>query len=161
MADAEEDSGGDDPVWGGAFRVLTPFMEESGAALCMNVTRLAPGKVGCPFHAHYVDDEIFFVLSGTGVLRYGDHIYPIGPNDAISCPAGTGVAHQLANTGTEDLVYLGIGANSRTEVCVYPDSGKVMVRRLGKVGFLEKAAFMDGEPERPRVLELAAKKADD
>lgn len=159
IEDAEEDDGGDDPIWGGAFRILTPFMEENGGALAMNVTRLAPGKIGCPFHAHYVDDEIFFVLSGTGVVRYGDRLYPVRPNDTISCPAGTGVAHQFANTGDEDLVYLGIGANSRNEVVTYPDSDKVMVRRLGKVGFLEKAEFMAGEPERPRVLEMAAKAA--
>jgi uncharacterized cupin superfamily protein len=152
--EAEEESGGDDPVWGGDYRVLTPFMDEKGGKLGMNVTRLGPGKIGCPFHSHYVDDEIFFILSGSGVIRYGEEIYPVRPGDAISCPAGTGVAHQIANTGEEDLLYLGIGANSAIEVTSYPDSGKVMVRRLGVVGYLTKAAFMEGEPEQPALFGL-------
>jgi uncharacterized cupin superfamily protein len=54
-------------------------------------------------------------------------------------------------------VYLGIGANSPNEVCYYPDSNKVMVRSLKTVGTLTETDYMDGEPERPLILDMAKK----
>src|SRR5207253_2364586 len=32
---------------------------------------LPPGKRGCPFHSHRAQEEMFFIVSGTGTLRYG------------------------------------------------------------------------------------------
>lgn len=152
--EAEEHLTPESEHWGGAYKVLTPFMESSAAALSMNVSRLPPGRVGCPFHYHMLDDEVFFILSGMGVLRYGEELIPIRPGDTISCPAGKQVGHQIVNTGTEDLVYLGIGANSPNEVCAYPDSGKVMVRALKTVGVLSKTEYMAGEPEPPIIIDM-------
>lgn len=136
---------------------LTPALRAKAGALCMTRTRVPPGRIANPFHTHQVDDEIFFVLEGTGVLRYGDEILPLRAGDAIACPAGTGKAHQLANTGDTDLVYLSIGKNDPNEVCTYPDSGKIMVRSLEKIGRLARADYFDGEPEPPPVFALAAK----
>ena len=99
------------------------------------------------------------MLSGRGILRYGDELYEIGPGDCISCPADSGKAHQLANPYEEDLVYLGIGHNDPHEVCVYPDSGKVLVRGLKTVGFLREAPYQEGEPDLPRIFELIAASA--
>ena len=84
------------------------------------------------------------------MFRYGDELRSIRAGDCISCPAGTQIAHQLANTGDEDLVYLAIGRND--EVCVYPDSGKVMVRSLRRVGVFEKTDYYANEPEPPRIF---------
>jgi len=141
--------------WGGGFKPLTPALDALPGRLGANVSRLPPGRSGCPFHAHAREDEVFFVLSGRGVLRYGDALHQIRAGDCISCPAGTGVAHQLANPFDEDLVYLGVGLNDPHEVCTYPDSGKVMVRSLKTVGRLTKTDYMDGEPDTPRILGLA------
>jgi uncharacterized cupin superfamily protein len=98
---------------------------------------------------------VFYVLSGRGVFRYGDELQEIGPGDCLSCPAGTGVAHQIANPFEEDLVFLAIGPNDPHEVCTYPDSGKVMVRALHQVGHLRQAPYMEGEPDMPKILDLA------
>jgi uncharacterized cupin superfamily protein len=95
-------------------------------------------------------------LEGRGVLRYGDTLQPLRAGDCVSCEAGTGIAHQLANTGDEDLVYLAIGRNDPNEVCVYPDSGKVMVRSLKAVGVLTRVDYMEGEPEEPLIFGMAA-----
>ena len=153
--EAKEEPSSDGDYWGVSYRVLTPYMEASGGSVKMNVSRLMPGRVGCPFHYHMLDDEIFFVLSGEGFLRYGDELIAIRSGDAISCPAGKQVGHQIVNTGIEDLVYLGIGADSLNEVCGFPDSGKVMVRALKTVGTLHKASsYMEGEPEPPLILTM-------
>lgn len=145
----------------GAFdRVLTPTMRERGGSLGVVQTRVPPGKTGCPFHSHLREDEVFFILSGRGVLRYGEALYELSPGDCVSCPAGTGIAHQIANPHDVDLIYLAIGPRDPHEVCEYPDSGKVMVRGLasrglGTVGRFERTEYMAGEPEEPRIFELA------
>ncbi len=138
--------------WGHAFKVLTT-MERYGR-LGVNQTRLPPGRAAGPFHFHQQEDEVFFIQSGRGVLRYGDELTELKPGDCVSCPAGSGIAHQIANPYDEDLVYLSIGFNDDHEVCVYPDTGKVMVRSLKTVGQLETKPYMDGEPDRPKIFEL-------
>jgi uncharacterized cupin superfamily protein len=143
--------------WGGTYKPLTPALEAHTGRLGMNISRVPPGHSGCPFHTHAREDEVFYVLSGRGVFRYGESIQEIGPGDCISCPAGTGIAHQLGNPFEEDLVYLGAGLNDPHEVCTYPDTGKVMVRALKTVGRLSKADYMDGEPALPRILKMARK----
>lgn len=140
--------------WGGSFTVLTPTMRAAGGKLGLVLNRLPPGRVGCPFHAHQLEDEVFYVLEGTGLLRYGDTVHALRAGHCVCCPAGTGVAHQLANTGEVDLVYLAMGPYEPREVCTYPDSGKVMVRSLQTVGRLEKTPYMDGESDRPAILDM-------
>lgn len=145
--------------WTSHDRVLTPTMRPRGGSLGVAHTRIPPGATGCPFHHHVREDEVFFVLSGRGVLRYGDALHELVPGDCVSCPAGTGIAHQLANPYDEDLVYLAIGRHDPHEVCGYPDSGKVMVRALDLVGRLERTEYLAGEPQVPRIFELAAARA--
>lgn len=145
--------------WGGAYKIMTPSMRPRGGSLGVNWMRVPPGRAAVPFHAHQREDEAFFVLSGRGVLRRGDELIPLRAGDCVSCPAGTGVAHQLANPHDEDLVYLAIGAHDPHEVCVYPDTGKLMVRSLGRVGTLREQPYFEGEPARPKILELIAENA--
>jgi len=142
--------------WGGGFKPLTPALDALKGRLGANVSRVPPGRTGCPFHTHAREDEVFFVLSGRGVFRYGEQLHQIRAGDCIACPAGSGVAHQIANPFDEDLVYLGVGLNDPHEVCTYPDSGKVMVRCLKTVGRLVKTDYMDGETGMPRILSMAA-----
>ncbi len=139
--------------WGAAFVPLTPSMRPGGGSLGINRMRVPPGHAAVPFHTHRKEDEAFFVLSGRGVFRYGEEpLREVGPGDCISCPAGTGVAHQLANPFDEDFVYLAIGAFDPNEVCTYPDNGKIMVRGIGQVGRMTTAPYMDGEPDLPKLL---------
>ncbi len=141
--------------WGSRYQPLTPALDALPGRLGVNLSRVPPGRTACPFHAHAREDEVFYVLSGRGVFRHGETLQAIGPGDCIACPAGTGIAHQLANPFDEDLVYLGMGVNDPHEVCTYPDSGKVMVRSLKTVGTLHPTDYLHGEPAVPRILELA------
>lgn len=142
--------------WGAAYKVLTPVMRGHGGKLGVNFMRVEPGRTTCPFHSHQREDEVFYVLSGRGVLRYGEEIRELRPGDCISCAAGTGIAHQIANPFDEELQYLAIGTHDPDEVCVYPDNGKVMVRSLQKVGWLENRDYLEGEPDSPRIFGLAS-----
>ncbi|MDD9964949.1 MAG: cupin domain-containing protein [Myxococcales bacterium] len=143
--------------YGAYFKQLTPSMVPRGGRLGVNHMRVPKGRTVCPFHAHLREDEVFFVLSGSGVLRYGEELRTIGQGDCISCPSGTKTAHQIYNPHEEDLVYLAIGAFDPHEVCLYPDSGRVGVRGFDLGGTIEATGYFDDEPNPPRIVQLAQK----
>ena len=94
-----------------------------------------PGKSGCPFHNHHVEDEIFVILEGHGTYRFGSERHLVGPGDVLGAPAGgPETAHNLVNTGTIPLKYLSISTMAATEVCEYPDSGKFLVKTRQSAG---------------------------
>jgi uncharacterized cupin superfamily protein len=97
-----------------------------------------PGKKVCPYHNHHINEEMFFVIEGTGLLRFGEQEYPLRKFDVIACPPGKrDVAHQIVNTGKVDLKYLSLSTREPYEVCEYPDSNKVgiYVGEEGKAHF--------------------------
>lgn len=90
-----------------------------------NLTTVAPGKRAFPFHNHHANEEMFFIVEGTGLLRYGENEYPVREGDVIACPpGGPESAHQLVNTGAIPLKFLAVSTTIDTEVWEYPDSGK-------------------------------------
>lgn len=92
-----------------------------------SVSVVPPGKRVCPFHNHHINEEMFLILEGEGSLRFGDQTFDIKPLDIIACPpGGKEVAHQIINTGNQELVYLCLSTNEAMDVCEYPDSGKLL-----------------------------------
>jgi uncharacterized cupin superfamily protein len=90
-----------------------------------NVTRLEPGRAASPFHSHHVGEEMFFVLEGSGTLRFGSARYPVRKGDFIACPpGGSEMAHQLIAGPDGELVFIGLGQRVEADVWSYPDSGK-------------------------------------
>ena len=90
-----------------------------------NVTAVPPGKRAFPFHNHRVNEEMFFILEGTGEVRIGDAVHPIRAGDVIACPpGGKQTAHQIVNTGTAELRYLAVSTRLSPDIAEYPDSGK-------------------------------------
>jgi len=85
-----------------------------------------PGKSACPFHSHRGEEEMFFIVKGNGLLRYGSETRKIRAGDVICCPTGgPETAHQIVNDSDSDLAYLSISTMMPAEVCEYPDSNKV------------------------------------
>jgi uncharacterized cupin superfamily protein len=102
--------------------------EKLGAML----TTVEPGRRAFPFHAHHANEEMFLVLEGAGAIRIGDATHPIRAGDLIACRAGgPETAHQIVNTGTATLKYLGISTMIDPDVTEYPDSGKHGVLSIG------------------------------
>jgi len=96
-----------------------------------------PGKRSCPFHSHRGQEEMFFVVSGSGLLRYGAETRKIRAGDVICCPTGgPETAHHIVNDSDAPLAYLSVSTMAYPEICEYPDSGKI-------------AAF--GGPSEPRL----------
>ncbi len=88
------------------------------------VVRLQPGKRAWPYHAHYVIEEMFYVLSGNGTLRHAGQEHPIRAGDFICAPADPEQPHQIINTSDEELTYIALSTQDSTDVFLYPDSGK-------------------------------------
>lgn len=90
-----------------------------------NITALPPGKRAFPAHSHRVNEEMFYVLQGIGELHVGTRVYPLRSGDFVACPAGgVETAHQIVNTGSEEMRYLAVSTQRSPEICEYPDSGK-------------------------------------
>jgi uncharacterized cupin superfamily protein len=132
-----------------------------------SVTKVPPGKAAFPFHHHRANEEHFFVLQGRGVLRAGAERYEIKTCDYLFHPPGdASEAHQLINTGDEDLVYLGFSTMTVPEIVGYPDSGKTGVRiaRGGEPGArflirddLPRASYCEGEDGR-QVVDVVSRR---
>ena len=86
---------------------------------------LEPGKIGCPYHYHLAQEEMFVILEGEGTLRVAGERVPVRAGDVIVVPAGPDYPHQLINTGTTPMKYLSISTQEQPEVCYYPDSDKL------------------------------------
>ncbi len=123
--------------------------DHAGArAIGANVTRVPPGKAAFPLHHHHANEEHFFILSGSGVLRVGAETYPVRPQDYIvNLPGGAETAHQLVNTGHEDLVYLAISTAVLPEVVGYPEAGKTGVRTSHSLAPEARFLLRDGDKD--------------
>lgn len=64
---------------------------------------LPPGKTVTPHH-HEVLEEIYYIFSGSGVMRIGEESQAVSAGDAIYIPKHN--VHSLTNTGDEDMKIL-------------------------------------------------------
>lgn len=114
-----------------------------------------PGKTAVPFHRHHTSDEMFLILSGTGTYRFGEERLPVKAGDCLGAPAG-GKAHQIINTGAEELRYIAFSNNTNADVIEYVDSGRIRVdvgatghhrenATFGAGGRLVPMGYWDGE----------------
>lgn len=106
---------------------LAPISALIGAQkLGYNLTELPPGKAAFPAHNHYGNEEMFFILEGSGELRVGSDRHPLRAGDVIACPTGgPETAHQIRNTASEGVLrYLAVSTAITPDFVQYPDSGK-------------------------------------
>ena len=84
------------------------------------------GFLGCTFHSHRAEEEMFFIIRGTGLLRYGNETRKLRAGDFIACPTGgPDTAHQIINDSDAPLEFISVSTMMPAEVCEYPDSGKI------------------------------------
>ncbi len=63
---------------------------------------------GCSIgsHQHDQEEEIYYILSGTGIVDDNGQVKNIGPGDAVK--TGGGEYHSITNTGDEPLVFMAV-----------------------------------------------------
>jgi uncharacterized cupin superfamily protein len=105
---------------------------------------VAAGKESAPLHCHAIEEEIFVILDGTGVLILDTEETPIGPGHVVVRPPSTGVSHTF-RAGTAGLTYLAYGTRDPGDICYYPRSNKIAFRGVHLTARLEKLDYWDGE----------------
>ena len=107
--------------------------------------RLPPGKDSFAYHAHMVEEEWVYILTGRGLADIDGEEYEVGPGDFMGFPA-PGIAHLLRNPFADDLVYLMGGEAVPLDVLDYPTLGKRFLLHYsgGPPEFYEL-----GEPSKP------------
>lgn len=90
--------------FGGALSKALVGPENSGSSLLdFRISRYAPNAyVG--EHSHKVQEQIYYVLEGEGLLTLGEERHLMRPHDYVYVPPG--VRHSFTNTGTAGLVFL-------------------------------------------------------
>ena len=115
--------------WGEGNRfTVKPISDEGLLNKCAaSFVELEPGNEAYAYHYHEINEEIFVVLNGEGIVRTSKGEVKIKAGDAISFPAGEGGAHVVKNTSDKMLVYVDFSTRSEAEISHRPEAGMMMV----------------------------------
>ncbi len=124
----------------------------------VNRIEVDPGKWATPAHCHGAEEEIFFVLGGSGLSWQDEKVYEVGPGDCLVHLPGR-EAHTL-RAGPDGLDVLAFGQRIAVEVCHYPRMSALLAwpgfttaERAGPAAWEREVAAGEpemGEPERER-----------
>jgi uncharacterized cupin superfamily protein len=93
--------------------------------LGVSLWEIPPGEAAYPYHYHLVEEELIVVISGRLRLRTPEGWRDLAEGDVVSFPVGEDGAHQLMNDAAEPARMLSLSTQSGSEICIYPDSGKL------------------------------------
>jgi uncharacterized cupin superfamily protein len=105
----------------GTIHGLWSYLGEAAGSRVVGVRRieLAPGEIPTPAHAHSDDEEIFFVLAGSGLSWQDGVTYQVGAGDCLVHLART-QAHTI-RAGDDGLDLLAFGPRPRPGITVLPN----------------------------------------
>jgi quercetin dioxygenase-like cupin family protein len=90
--------------FGGALSKALVDPKNSGSKrLDFRISRYAP-RAYVQEHAHKVQEQVYYVIEGEGLLTLDDAKHLMRPHDYVYVPPG--VRHSFANTGLAGLVFL-------------------------------------------------------
>lgn len=111
----------------------------------VSLVRLPPGKDSFAYHAHMLEEEWIYVISGRAIAEIGGKQSEVGPGDFMGF-ATPSPAHLLRNTFEEECVYLMGGEDKPIDVVSYPHLDKRYLLMQTDKG----AEFYElGEPTKP------------
>jgi uncharacterized cupin superfamily protein len=143
----------------GTWRRLGPAAGAQGIGA--NRIDLPAGGRSTPVHTHTAEEELFFVLEGSGLSWQGGRTYRVGPGDCLLHRPG-GPPHTLV-AGSDGLSVLAFGEKGRTETGPLPRAGVAWVGRTwveldpGDHPWVREAAagpleLPEPEAERPSTI---------
>lgn len=109
----------------------------------LEIQRIPPGKINFPYHEHAAQWEAYYILSGSGQVRVSKGKEAVKAGDYLVFPPGE--AHQLINTGAEDLTFFVIADQPQADVIHYPDSGKWLTKPQKKTFEMQEVEYFKGE----------------
>lgn len=117
---------------------------DSGVDSLPSVARFGEASVdrngSCGAIQYERQEEIYFVLQGTGTLQYGNRAYPIRKNDFTYIPPG--VKHSIANGSNDPLQVLLMGFKIKPSIAIGEPSSEPKIINLDDV----KEETVEGHP---------------
>ncbi|MGE0595450.1 MAG: cupin domain-containing protein [Hyphomonadaceae bacterium] len=111
----------------------------------VSLVRLPPGKDSFAYHAHLLEEEWIYILSGCAIAEIDGKQSEVGAGDFMGF-ATPSAPHLLRNTFDEECVYLMGGEDKPIDVVAYPglDKRYLLMRTDKGTEFYEL-----GEPTKP------------
>jgi uncharacterized cupin superfamily protein len=111
----------------------------------VSLVRLPPGKDSFAYHAHMLEEEWIYILSGRAIAEIDGRSTEVGPGDFMGF-ATPSPPHLLRNTFDEECAYLMGGEDKPIDVVSYPGLNKRYLLMQTDKG----AEFYElGEPIKP------------
>ena len=99
--------------FGGALsKALVDPANSGSSRIDFRISRYAPHAYVAE-HVHKVQEQVYYVLEGEGVLTLDDESHLLRPHDYVYVPAG--VRHSFTNTGLAGLVFIVVTTPSKDE----------------------------------------------
>ena len=125
--------------------VWQPLGRDAGTkGVGLNRLRVEPGKLSTPPHSHSASEEVFFILSGSGLAWQDGEVHEVRPNDCVIYEADHFEHTFIA--GPEGLEYVVFGTRHPTEVAWLPRSRAI---RMGH-------PWVEGRDDHPWDVEANA-----
>ncbi len=113
---------------GNEFTIKQVIPRAEATKCRVNFVEVEPGNQAFSYHFHEMNEEVFYIISGTGIVRTSKGDITVNTGDVITFPTGIEGAHVIRNgSDTEKLVYLDFDAINIPEIVHMPDTKKVMV----------------------------------
>jgi uncharacterized cupin superfamily protein len=111
----------------------------------VSIYEIPPLKASYHYHYHLKNEEVFYIISGSGILETPDGNKPISAGDIIVCPPSEKGAHRIVNSSEKEmLVYLDCDTVNYPDIAYYPNSDKVGIILNGESStFYEKNSAVD------------------
>ncbi len=114
----------------------------------VSLARVPPGKESFVYHAHQVEEEWVYILSGEATVEIDGTENVLRAGDFAGFPPST--AHHLRNTGSVDVVYLMGGDDREVEIVDFPRLGRRMIRRGATVEIVDLSDLRPFVPSSSR-----------
>jgi mannose-6-phosphate isomerase-like protein (cupin superfamily) len=117
---------------------------DAGQPTLPSVARFGEATVdrlgSCSSTEYERQEELYFVLQGSGVLQYGDRSYPIRKNDFTYIPPG--IKHSITNSSNDLLQIVIMGFKIKPSIAIAPPSPEPKIVNLENV----KEETVEGHP---------------
>jgi len=109
------------------------IVPKDGNQCTVAIMELSPQKAAFPYHYHVGITEVFYIISGEGVVKTPEGERKVTSGDVAVFPPGQAGCHKIFNTSqTETLRYIDFDTTAQADVTFYPDSGKIGAILNGK-----------------------------
>lgn len=112
---------------GNKFTIKPVISAKEGRQYTINFVEVEPENYAYSYHWHEMNEEAFYIISGTGVVKIADGEVNVKSGDVITFPTGPKGAHVIRNASkTEKLIYIDFDTNNKAEIVHLLDANKIM-----------------------------------